>query len=1055
MISAIESQSKIQTHPSQAITPNAPMKNILRYLSMSSVPRSRIESQLRSFGNKAIIVPLFLSTFLNAFPTAAAPIEPAIAERGPHHRVWRTVTSSFTQAGREIYRTNSYTELATGMHYFKDGTWQNSKEEIELFEGGAVARQGQHSVIFLPNINTAGAIDLLAVDGNRFRSHILGVAYTDAATGQNTLIASIKDSIGQLVAPNQIIYPDAFTDFKADVRYTYTKDGFEQDIILRENPPSPAEYGMNPDTTRLEVWTEFIDPPAPVKELLTLRQQPDPAIRASMAEPDFTDEILKFGAMSINTGSAFPLENNPAADVDPEAVQTGKTWQRRAGRDFLIERVEYPAIKNQLEILPKPQARINLNKDRIKNMAKADPAKPQERLIARQFPTAPPKSRGVGKIIRTAGLRPSSADTRPGYVLDYITMASATNWVFKGDTTYLLDGNFTLSQTTTIEAGTVIKLTTNQNNRFLVTGPIDCQTTSSRPAVFTAKDDNTYGETISGSTGSPNTTSFYYGARTLHFFSTSSSPYNIHDLRIFYVKEALYLSSGNTLNLSHAVIAYGLNAFNNSGAVSFRNGLVYLEDAVFANATGSTNSAENLTAHKVSKLRTGTSTISLTNCLLIAVTNNVSISGVNNYTNQNDSGIFQTAGACAHYLAAGSPHRNAGTTAINSSLVSDLKQRTTYPPLWLTNNITIDTTLYPQAQRDTDTPDLGFHPEAVDYLVSGVTISGVALTLTNGVVIGVDSSISNYGFRLDASSTIVSEGSAANLNRFVRTHTIGELSSASGSSPATFTVNGSAYSITARFRFTDFPMLAGPYYDFYSAGTANWNINNFTAQDSQFRGGNFYVSPSNPSQTFNLLNNLFERVNLEIRPYAAITLVARNNLFKDGALNFSSTTSSNNHYTVFANLFDRTAITQSGLTVGNWNNGYVTNCTTLSGSDGGDVITNSPAYETSWLGKYYLPTNSLLINAGDDQADVYGLYHCTVLANQTKETNSVADIGFHYVATDSYGVPLDIDGDGIADYLEDYNGNGSVDSGETDWQTYNSLYGVGSGPGLQVFTPLK
>ncbi|HEY6186023.1 MAG TPA: hypothetical protein VIW67_27515, partial [Terriglobales bacterium] len=152
------------------------MKNILRYLSMSSVPRSRIESQLRSFGNKAIIVPLFLSTFLNAFPTAAAPIEPAIAERGPHHRVWRTVTSSFTQAGREIYRTNSYTELATGMHYFKDGTWQNSKEEIELFEGGAVARQGQHSVIFLPNINTAGAIDLLAVDGNRFRSHILGVA---------------------------------------------------------------------------------------------------------------------------------------------------------------------------------------------------------------------------------------------------------------------------------------------------------------------------------------------------------------------------------------------------------------------------------------------------------------------------------------------------------------------------------------------------------------------------------------------------------------------------------------------------------------------------------------------------------------------------------------------------------------------------------------------------------------------------------------------------------------------------------------------------------------
>jgi hypothetical protein len=47
----------------------------------------------------------------------------------------------------------------------------------------------------------------------------------------------------------------------------------------------------------------------------------------------------------------------------------------------------------------------------------------------------------------------------------------------------------------------------------------------------------------------------------------------------------------------------------------------------------------------------------------------------------------------------------------------------------------------------------------------------------------------------------------------------------------------------------------------------------------------------------------------------------------------------------------------------------------------------------------------------------------------------------------------DTDGDGIPDYLEDRNGNGTVDSGETNWQqSENGTTGV---PGLQVFPPLE
>ncbi|MEI2722238.1 MAG: family 78 glycoside hydrolase catalytic domain [Verrucomicrobiota bacterium] len=64
-----------------------------------------------------------------------------------------------------------------------------------------------------------------------------------------------------------------------------------------------------------------------------------------------------------------------------------------------------------------------------------------------------------------------------------------------------------------------------------------------------------------------------------------------------------------------------------------------------------------------------------------------------------------------------------------------------------------------------------------------------------------------------------------------------------------------------------------------------------------------------------------------------------------------------------------------------------------------------------------------------------GLYHFTTVTNQVKETNSTVDIGYHYVALDTNNVPVDTDTGGVADYLEDANGNGTVNtsSGETDW----------------------
>lgn len=166
----------------------------------------------------------------------------------------------------------------------------------------------------------------------------------------------------------------------------------------------------------------------------------------------------------------------------------------------------------------------------------------------------------------------------------------------------------------------------------------------------------------------------------------------------------------------------------------------------------------------------------------------------------------------------------------------------------------------------------------------------------------------------------------------------------------------------------------------------------------------------------------------------------------------------------YDNLFDKTTIVKDpgpfSVNFTHNYNGYITNQNRLTPNGANDVIlTNSPAYLTSYLGRYYYPTNdgmlSVLINAGSRYATNATLYHFTTTTNQTKEAGTVVEIGHHYVATDGNGWPLDTDGDGIPDYFEDTNGNGNGNDDATSWQNYNSPNGLTAGSGLQVFTPLK
>src|SRR6266568_6428680 len=128
--------------------------------------------------------------------------------------------------GEVTQQNHRYVTVGTGLNYQDEsGQWRPSEDLIELQpDGSAAALRGPHKIHFSPNLNTAGAISLTTASNRVFRSHPLALYYLNAQTGERALVARVKDSIGELHPPNQLVYPDCLEGAKADYRVTYTND---------------------------------------------------------------------------------------------------------------------------------------------------------------------------------------------------------------------------------------------------------------------------------------------------------------------------------------------------------------------------------------------------------------------------------------------------------------------------------------------------------------------------------------------------------------------------------------------------------------------------------------------------------------------------------------------------------------------------------------------------------------------------------------------------------------------------------------------------------------
>ena len=436
-----------------------------------------------------------------------------VTERGADYNVLqKTVMENGTN------HVHQYTELATGMNYTNSlGQWVESKEQITILPtGGAAAIQGRHQVYFPADIYN-GVLEVVTPDGRHLKSRPLGVSYDDGSN--NVFIAMLKDAQGWLTSSNQVTYRDAFTGFKADLICTYRRGGFECDLVFRQQPPTPDQYGLDNASSTIQLVTEFFN-------------TQDPQEIPAQTDDSFglQDSTLKFGKLIMTHGNAFAVQpTNSQQQFVGSCSTVYKHWLHIDGRTFLVEEVPLINLADDLNALPLTASLAN-PKSSIEHLASG------HRLF--------PPSHNLVSDTNHLMIASVKMDKQPGVVLDYSEVVSdQTDFTFENGSTYLIDGQLNLDGTTTVEGGAVIKYDshdqcggvdpwTQGGPAINVFGDFVCNTDPYHPAVFTQDNDNSVGESIF-----PVATPFSGDGLFLNL--DSAYCVGVHDLRIAYAATGL------------------------------------------------------------------------------------------------------------------------------------------------------------------------------------------------------------------------------------------------------------------------------------------------------------------------------------------------------------------------------------------------------------------------------------------------------------------------------------------------------------------------------------
>ncbi|HEV2330541.1 MAG TPA: immunoglobulin domain-containing protein [Verrucomicrobiae bacterium] len=676
------------------------------------------------------------------------------------------------------------------------------------------------------------------------------------------------------------------------------------------------------------------------------------------------------------------------------------------------------------------------------------------------------------------------ADSGSGDPYQTQPIGQRQDYTFRSGVTYHIASPVQLYGDTVFEPGAILKFDYTQTNPTLqVLGTVTCKGTAYNPSVLTTIDDNAYGEQWNTNSPQPHFTGVPYLD-----LSQVAGNLSLTNVWFRYADEAVSTPANGRLDIWNGQF-FRCNAsiLNESNGVDSLHNVLFAgcQEAVAASTNSFAIAAENITAD-VSNLYTAAVSpvfAVLTNSI---VTGNAGSASLHNSTVAPATSNFQTNGAGSYYLATGSTLHQTGTTNISPYLLNEFRNKTTYAPIALPEFMSLsgNLTLSPQAPRYTNgLPDEGYYYDSLDYTVAGMTNFGT-ITVLPGTVIGFrqDLNTSTYwGFDLREESSFVSHGTPTKPIVFTDVQWVQEQYEYPCYSLFVPNFEGATNDVAPvmDFRFCNFYPAAN-WYEVWAGqnGAQNYmasynSVVNWTMRDCNlFDGwislgepdnGNFFGIPYTTfygAGTVTWDNNLFENESVNLQPSfywydgtinVDTAISAENNLLRGGYLVMFSQTSSSGNWTFEDNMFDKINFYQDAalpldydyngywpLMVAELQSGYTNQFqTTTTGdgfTDGGheQVLSYAPPFVAGTFGNYYLSSLTPLYEAGSRTAGAAGLAQYTVFTNQIKDAaTSSVNIGLHYVAATN-NAPLDSDGDGIPDYVEDANGNGVVDPGETD-----------------------
>src|SRR5579883_124407 len=428
---------------------------------------------------------LFCSLMAGSGQTVASTPPYVVTDVGPFYRVWqRTVPLTNSTTGQITQQVQRYTELEDGIYYPSNGMWVESQDLIEISSNGAQAVHGPMQAAFDADITSRGAVTLTSPSGEVFKSHPLGLFYSDPGSGKVAQIASIQPSVGRLYPPNVVVFSNALSGLRADLMLVWAKNGYEQNLVIEQAPPLPESFGLSSATAHLQFWSAIDDWPEPLEQ------------RQVQLKPGLTDHILMFNGCWFPVGSAFALGAQPTPTAgqpvrirvlspsDPGAVPVAKSIVTIGNQKVLIEELNYTDLASAFTALPR--AASPANKGKLLRLA-GDVGVPPKSLA--------PRTNTSRIDVASTGYSPS------GVVIDYTTLFGNTNsYTFYGGETYRINNAFTVGPgLATFQQNACIKFAFG--SYLLLSGTVAFP--PSYPVVFTSKDDNWYGYTMPDSTAEP------------------------------------------------------------------------------------------------------------------------------------------------------------------------------------------------------------------------------------------------------------------------------------------------------------------------------------------------------------------------------------------------------------------------------------------------------------------------------------------------------------------------------------------------------------------------